>query len=575
MPTLFRVTGVRSMGAVWFSIVCAACSANSVGGGNHPGGPDGGNPVDVGLVDDVSSAPDDTSAPANDGSGGSVVIDAPTPPADLSVGGDAPADAPPMAPYDWIGVLGTGQSLEVGGGPAGNLDTMQPFKNLKLVDKGPDPKYPIDASGAPQWDTTPLTEPLRARVAGSGTGYTDGQYPNNIEAESPHSGMANTLSTIWNARGLGDYISVHTEVGWSGHCLADLNKQGGKRAYPASINETRVWKMLAAKAGKTYGVGGLIMTHGECDSANTGYEAGIYQLWQDYNTDVKAITGQTTDVVLLMSQQSSTAISTTGSAVAVWKAGVDHPGQIVCTGPKYQFQYLPDHQHMPAPGYERMGQKYAEVFDQIVNKKIAWQPLQPTKIGRAGAVVTVDFHVPNPPLLWDAHVLAPHQQVNTAWAAGNGFEVSGSAGPLTIMTTEIKASSVVITLAQDPGAGKVTVAYAITQDGGGNQGGTNQAARGKLRDSDEFTGWDAETLDAMVTQGSTAVTSAAAGGFIRRAGWDIVGGDGVPADTIVVTHDSDDHLTLSAPWPGSSGKVKLSFRHDERNFGVHFSMKEP
>ncbi len=41
----------------------------------------------------------------------------------------------------------------------------------------------------------------------------DGQYPNNIEAETPHSGMANTLSTLWAARGLGDYVTAHAEFG--------------------------------------------------------------------------------------------------------------------------------------------------------------------------------------------------------------------------------------------------------------------------------------------------------------------------------------------------------------------------
>jgi hypothetical protein len=99
--------------------------------------------------------------------------------------------------------------------------------------------------------------------------------------------------------------------------------------------------------------------------------------------------------------------------------------------------------------------------------------------------------------------------------------------------------------------------------------------RGLLRDSDDFAGHDAETIDSQVTRGSTAVTSAAAGGFIRRAGWDIVSGSDVPPDTIVTRHESDDRLTLSAPWPSPSGKVKLSYRHDERNFCVHFSLKEP
>ena len=44
------------------------------------------------------------------------------------------------------------------------------------------------------------------------------------------------------------------------------------------------------------------------------------------------------------------------------------------------------------------GEKHAEVFDLVVNQGVAWKPLQPKNIARAGAVLTIDFDVPNPPL---------------------------------------------------------------------------------------------------------------------------------------------------------------------------------
>ena len=68
------------------------------------------------------------------------------------------------------------------------------------------------------------------------------------------------------------------------------------------------------------------------------------------------------------------------------------------------------------------------------------------------------------------------------------------------------------------------------------------------------------------------ITSTAPGGFVRRAGRDIVTGAGVAADTIVVSHDSNDQLTLSSPWAGASGTVMLSFQHDMHNYCVHFAM---
>ena len=482
---------------------------------------------------------------------------------------------PPEKPFDWVGVIGTGQSLSIGA-VAASMSTEQPYGNLKLVDDGPDPKYPIQADvGAPQWAAIPLVEPIRQHVAGAGPGYDDGQYPNNIAGETPHSGMANTLSMLWQERGgEGEYVTAHSVVGWSGHCLQDIDKVGGQRGYPASLNEAAVWQGLAAGAGKTFGYGGIILTHGECDGNNPDYGAGLYQLWQDYNTDLKAITGQQSDVVLFISQQSTVAQNNLGnSAVQVWRAGVDHPGQIVCVGPKYQYQYAGDLIHFEAPGYERLGQKYAEVFDLVVNRKQAWKPLQPNAITRADKVLTIAFDVPNPPLVWDAHISAPHQEVNTAWANGRGFEVYDESGaPLTIASAEIEGDSVVLTLVDSPPTGLVRVAYAITQDGNGLQGGTDQGMRGQLRDSDEFVGWDAEMIEAQVTQGSAVIQSTAAGGFVRRAGRDIVSGADVPADTIVVSHDDNDHLTLSSPWAGASGTVMLSFRHDSYNYAVHFAM---
>jgi hypothetical protein len=486
------------------------------------------------------------------------------------------AAVPRTPPFDWVGVIGTGQSLSIGA-TAGNISTTQPFANLKLVDEGPNPKYPItDDAGAPIWKTVPLIEPIRTSSAGTGPGYSDGQYPNDIAGETPHSGMANTLSATWKTRGdVGDYVTAHTVVGWSGHCLVDIDKAGGKRAYPASLHETSLWKGFAAAAGKTYGVGGILLTHGECDAGNTSYGAGLLQLWKDYDADLRAITAQKSSPVLFVSQQSTIASGPNGSAQQVWRAGVDHPGQIVCIGPKYAYQYSSDLLHLPAAGYQRLGEKHAEVFDLVVNQKLPWKPLGPKSVTRTGATITVAFDVPNPPLVWDAHMAPPHQSGTYAmWAKGRGFEVVAGNTNLAIANVTIAGSDVVITLANDPGSQKVTVRYALSQDGTGFQGGTALGMRGLLRDSDAFVGYDAETVDVTVTQGSAVVTTTG-NAFARRTGWDIVTGNGIAADTIVLRQDTANQVTLSAPYTGPTGAAKLTFRHDTYNWAVHFAIPEP
>jgi hypothetical protein len=487
---------------------------------------------------------------------------------------------PKAPPFGWVGVIGTGQSLAVGGGGSPQqvpISKAASAKNLKLVDTGADPKYPIlPNTGAPKWAAVALKEPFRDNAPGTGPGYADGQYPNDVQGETPHTAMASTLSTLFAARGgMGDYVSVHSLVGWFGRCLKDINKEGGQRAYPASLNEARVWKQLAQAANTTFGVGGIILTHGECDASTVGYGSGLHQFWQDYNTDLKAITGQTQDVVLLATQQSTQNSGASGSAVQLWQASLLNPSQIVCVGPKYQYQYGPDLLHLPATGYVRMGEKYAEIFDIVVNQRLPWKPVQPTKITRAGAVITVAMDVPNPPLVWDAALAPPHQQMNQAWAAGKGFEVSDQSNkPLTIASAAISGSNVVITLSNDPGTQKVHVGYALTQDGGGSLGGKVNGLRGLLRDSDDFTGSDAESLDTDVTKGSAAIKSATAGGFARRTAGDLLSGTGVAPGAVVVSHDSDDQLTLSAPWPGDSARINASYHHGQANYCVHFALDE-
>ena len=77
------------------------------------------------------------------------------------------------------------------------------------------------------------------------------------------------------------------------------------RSYAAALIETKAITRLARAAGKTYGVGALIVTHGENDAGNPQYEAELYQLWSDYNSDLPAITGQQQKILMIVSQQNS------------------------------------------------------------------------------------------------------------------------------------------------------------------------------------------------------------------------------------------------------------------------------
>jgi len=412
-------------------------------------------------------------------------------------GSDSPKTTTPTFNFewDWTGIIGTGQSLSVGALGTPVIASQQPYNNLKLAFGG--------ATVAPPFDPTiaslmlaPLTEPVRAFA----TSYPSA-YPDNLYGETLHTAMANQLSAMAMAMAAHDHVSIPTVVGESGQPLTVIKKDPTNlptsgtsgRAYDASLFEASAIKRLAGDAGKTYGIGAIVMTHGESDATNNTYGSDLYQFLTDYNTDLPAITGQTTKIPMLVSQQNSVPADTgtvSVSALLVQKAGVEHPGEIVCTGPKYQYSYATDsaHVHLAAQEYEKVGEKTAQVYFERVVMGHDWQPLQPTSAEINGSVIMVHFHVPVPPLTWDAVLPPPHGTTIPEWANGRGFELSAAGVRKTITSVEIiDGDTVKITSGNDLSGLQVVVGYAATAEGG-TPPAAQPARWGHLRDSDTFMG---------------------------------------------------------------------------------------
>jgi hypothetical protein len=411
---------------------------------------------------------------------------------------DGGMDAPTFTfAWDWVGVVGTGQSLSVGALGTPPIATTQPYNNLKLALMGAMVAPPFDPSQS-SLAMVPLVEPLRPMA----NGYPSA-YPANIYGETPHTAMADQITAMAMAAAQHDYVTVHTVVGESGQPMTVIKKNptnlptGGTsgRAYDATIFEATAITRLAAAASKTYGIGAIVITHGESDAGNTNYANDLHQLWSDYNTDLPAITGQTTKIPLFVSQQDSVptgkgAVST--SAIQAWKAGVMFPGDIVCTGPKYQYSYMVDSMrvHLGAKEYEKVGEKYGQVFFERVVAGHDWQPLQPIAAHVEANVITVQMHVPVPPLVWDDTLPPPHTAAGIAeWAMGRGFEVAAAGVYQTIDAVELVGDDTVkITCHSDMTGLEVVVGYAATADGTTPPTPNLTVRWGQLRDSDPFVG---------------------------------------------------------------------------------------
>lgn len=482
--------------------------------------------------------------------------------------------------WDWNGVIGTGQSLAVGGwafDEAPDLTTVsltQPYRNLKLFDATPYwpdagvGPYSLDGSGV--YSVVPLVEPIRVGPLGD-----DLQYPDNILNETPQSGMANEMTFLSLGRGGPSLVSVHSAVGTAGAVLADIDKQGDGKAYPAGLMEARVLRRLADQAGLSFGYQAVVLTHGEGDATNPEYEAGLHQLALDYDADLRQITGQTQAIPLILTQQSTA--PETGpplSALEQWRASLDYPHAIVCAGPKYQYNYVSD-AHMDGPSYRRLGEKYAEVLDAL-NRGVDWQPLQPLSATLRGDRITIVFHVPTPPLEWDTTLPTPHATLDPEWAGGRGFEVAGvvdgGEANLTITSATITGDSVILGLSAVPPSGNLVVRYAITKDTMEPDVASATARRGQLRDSNDIVGYDAVSLDVVVTQGSDTIKSVAPGAFTGRSAREIVTHPALPTNTIIRTRPDPSTAVLSTPWPGPTGVATVRLHNSLHNYAVHFEL---
>lgn len=395
--------------------------------------------------------------------------------------------------WDWAGVIGTGQSLAVGTLPVNPVVNQQSYGNLMLsVSTALTPPFDPDADAL---SVVPLQEPLRPQTSGFPRAY-----PGNLWGETPHGAMAAQISALVQAGSGGSYVTVHSVVGESGQGMQWIRKgavetpmNGGivGRAYAASIFEATAITRLAAAEEKTYGVGAIVLTHGETDAGNSNYEAEMVQLWSDYNADLAQITGQTTTIPMIVSQHhaygfTEGAVSgASASTLAQWRVGVNNPGNVICSGPKYQYPYIADGIHLEVRGYEMLGEKYGQIYYEKVVLGNDWRPLQPTTVTRAGRVITVNMNIPVPPLAWDEGIPAPHQTALTEWANGRGFEVRSGNTPIPIDSVTITDSGVQITCGADIPAGAI-VGYAVTSDGTSVTGLGHRW--GQLRDSDPFVG---------------------------------------------------------------------------------------
>jgi hypothetical protein len=198
----------------------------------------------------------------------------------------------------------------------------------------------------------------------------------------------------------GVLTSVH---GRGGYAIAALSK--GTLPYTNSITAVTAAKAEATRLAFGYRVPFVDWIQGENDANKAAglYLAALLQLQTDYDADIRAISGQSQVVPLLLDQISNwTAYNLTTSFVPLeqLQAALTYPDRFYCAGPKYWLQTAVDGIHLAAENSMRLGAMHARAAEAIINGN-SWKPTHAVSAVRVGAVVTLRFHTPAGPLTVD------------------------------------------------------------------------------------------------------------------------------------------------------------------------------
>jgi hypothetical protein len=339
----------------------------------------------------------------------------------------------------WNQIVSSGQSLSLGGAPA--ITTTQPYNN--------------------KWESNGAFIPL----VETGNETMSSTLANSI---SQQVGPTNPFNSVVSLRAAG------------GTPYTGLKK--GTINYNRNIDAVIASKKIANDLElKPYLVRGLTIVHGENDYANTSYKQNLIEWQNDYETDFKNVTGQVEPIPMFTCQVSTWSIYggvKPVSALAQLDVAIEQPEKFVLVAPKYFFEYQ-DGVHLKNYMYKLLGEYYGRVMKKVIVDREPWLPLHATSTSISGNIITVNFHVPSPPL-----------QINTTTLLEQfhyGFEYFDDTQSADIQSVALGANgtSVIITLTNAPTGTNKKVAYAYTGIPGQGAGPEKVfSTKGNLCDSD-------------------------------------------------------------------------------------------
>lgn len=266
----------------------------------------------------------------------------------------------------------------------------------------------VGSQATPLYTTAPVTGGLMFNGGlkpGAGFGNLASFLPlqEAIDGTAGETGAAAMVAWL-KANTVGNTDFLVSNVAVDGYRYDQLKK--GQPAHSAAIAHVTAGKDLATLASKAYRVLCCVGVHGESDDAFgvLAYRAGLAEWQADCDTDFKAITGQSEDVLHFHAQCKNPAKTYNSAdfaksgALNQYAAHFDNPGLVILATPEFPFDFSYSDPHFTAYCHAWMGELFAKVIKQVCFDAEPFSPIYPLSASVAGSQIVLDLAVPVPPL---------------------------------------------------------------------------------------------------------------------------------------------------------------------------------
>lgn len=228
--------------------------------------------------------------------------------------------------------------------------------------------------------------------------------------ETPSVAAAFAVNFARSNAGMARLRLLATGHAQNGAMLTQINR--GTIPYSNLMTQVRGAQTVAWGTKRfSQNVPAVCWVHGETDTGQNidpeFYRTNSYTLYGQMHSDFSGVTGQTNVPLWLMTQTASSSYGNrTNSYIAYAQYGLtsqDSRIKLVC--PTYIFETIADGVHLTTDGYKYLGEYFGKVLA-MENWGSDWLPLRPTNIQASGSSVTITWHVPVPPLVWDTNRVA-------------------------------------------------------------------------------------------------------------------------------------------------------------------------